>query len=61
MRLKTQSQKISSRVGRVNWHIGQNNRGILDIHLDRAPQDIALAAELIAIKHLIFDKTNFWA
>lgn len=59
MRLTTHCQAIEQGVHRVYWRTGLVNAGVLDVHLDFETDDPSLAAEIVAIRHLLFSKKVF--
>lgn len=60
MRLTTYSQQQSdNRSVVVLWRVGVNNYGAVDVHFTHQIDDIEVAAELVAIRHLVFNQTVF--
>lgn len=60
MRLTTYSQKQSDeRSVFVLWRVGITNFGVLTVEFTHPIEDIELAAELVAIRHLVFNQAVF--
>jgi hypothetical protein len=60
MRLTTYSQKQSDeRSVFVLWRVGISNFGVLTVEFTHPIEDIELAAELVAIRHLVFNQAVF--
>lgn len=59
MTLTTVAEKIDDESARVFWRTGTTNKGVLDVTLDFESPDAALICELVAIRHLLFEKQVF--
>lgn len=59
MRLKTSTMKQSSSAVFVFWRTGLEKYGVLRVSFDIENEDIDVAAELVAIHHLLFVKQVF--
>lgn len=59
MSLSVHAQKFSQRQAQVFWYIGQERKGILNISFDFESEEFEIIAELVAIRHLIFEKLSF--
>lgn len=56
MNLITFSEKIDERVALVYWKTNADISGLLTVSLEFNTPNIAIAAELVAIKELLFNK-----
>lgn len=61
MKLSTQSfkNKSNSKEVDVNWYVGQQKFGQLTVQFNFDIEDMEIAAELITIQHLMFEKLVF--